>query len=56
VQDDPARALRAGHFGLLRMHERATAVGGTLAVTSAALAGTQVRLRVPLSQEPTSGE
>lgn len=55
VCDDPARALRAGHFGLLLMRERATSVGGSLSVRSARAAGTQVRLSVPRSQAPTAG-
>jgi signal transduction histidine kinase len=38
---------RPGHFGMQSMKERATAVGGTLAVRSAVGLGTQVRVSVP---------
>jgi signal transduction histidine kinase len=51
VRDDPAQA---GRFGLVLMRERATSVGGSLTVRSAASVGTQVRLSVPLSQEPST--
>lgn len=54
VSDDPAIALQAGHFGLLLMRERAAAAGGSLTIRSASGAGTQVRLSVPLSQEPSA--
>ena len=43
---DPA-VQRPGHFGLLSMRERATAVGGTLTLVSRAGIGTQVEVRVP---------
>jgi signal transduction histidine kinase len=43
---DP-RTCRPGHFGLQSMRERAAAVGGMLAYTSADGAGTQVRVRIP---------
>jgi signal transduction histidine kinase len=43
---DPA-ALRPGHFGLLSMRERAAAIGGTLDLLSANVAGTRVRVRTP---------
>jgi two-component system, NarL family, sensor histidine kinase UhpB len=38
-----------GGIGMLRMHERATYVGGTLKVTSTLGAGTLIEVRVPLS-------
>jgi len=38
----------AGHFGLMGMHERAQRVGAQLQVTSAAGAGTQVKVSMPL--------
>jgi signal transduction histidine kinase/YHS domain-containing protein len=37
----------AGHWGMLGMQERASVIGGTLAVTSAPGAGTVVRLTIP---------
>jgi signal transduction histidine kinase len=39
---------RPGHFGLQSMRERATAVGGFLALNSAVGLGTQLRVSVPL--------
>ena len=44
---DPSRP-RPGHFGLQSMRERATAVGGTLALFSAVGAGTQLRVSIPV--------
>jgi signal transduction histidine kinase len=44
---DPTR-LRPGHFGLQSMRDRATAVGGTLALISAVGRGTQLRLCTPM--------
>jgi signal transduction histidine kinase/ligand-binding sensor domain-containing protein len=41
----------SGHFGLTGMQERASAIGGTLEVTSARGAGTTIRLRVPARAE-----
>jgi signal transduction histidine kinase len=41
-------ADHAGHFGLLRMRERAQRVGAHLEVNSAPGAGTQVRVSMPL--------
>ncbi|MBX7259351.1 MAG: sensor histidine kinase, partial [Candidatus Hydrogenedentes bacterium] len=38
----------AGHFGLTSMRERATRLGGTLAVESAPGTGTTVSVRVPV--------
>ncbi len=43
---DPALA-RPGHFGLLTMRERAEALGGTLAVSSAPAQGTALVVTVP---------
>jgi signal transduction histidine kinase len=39
-----------GHFGMTGMRERASAIGATLAVTSAAGRGTAVRLDVPFAR------
>ena len=39
---------RAGHFGLQSMRERATSVGGRLALISATGLGTQVRVSIPV--------
>lgn len=46
---DPAHAAGAGHFGLVSMHERASALGGTLAIEHDTHQGTTVRLTVPLT-------
>jgi signal transduction histidine kinase len=49
---DPAvlsRGAREGHFGMRGMRERATLVGGKLAVWSAPDSGTEVELNVPSS-------
>ena len=43
-----SRGLQVGGFGLLSMHERATSVGGLLALKSASSAGTEVSFRIPL--------
>jgi signal transduction histidine kinase len=37
----------SGHYGLAGMRERATVIGGTLTVTSAIGAGTEVQLVIP---------
>jgi PAS domain S-box-containing protein len=44
---DPATALQGRHMGLLGMRERAEMLGGTLALESAAGAGTTVLVEVP---------
>ena len=46
--DHPANGKGMGGIGLLRMHERATYVGGTLKVTSVRRAGTEIEVRIPL--------
>jgi two-component sensor histidine kinase len=40
---------RAGHFGLIGMHERAEQIGGTLSIRSADGSGTEVVADVPIS-------
>jgi signal transduction histidine kinase len=45
---DPG-VLRADHFGLQSMRERAAAVGGALELVSSANNGTQIRVGVPAS-------
>jgi signal transduction histidine kinase len=47
---EPSRP-RPGHFGLQSMRERATAVGGTLALHSAVGAGTQLRVSIPVPDD-----
>jgi PAS domain S-box-containing protein len=44
----PARRKEKSDFGLLRMRERATYVGGALIVKSAPRAGTEIVARIPL--------
>jgi len=54
---DPAvlsRQASEGHFGLRGMRERATLIGGKLAVWSEVEAGTEVELRVPAKLAYTS--
>jgi signal transduction histidine kinase len=41
---------RAGHFGLRGMRERATLLGGKLAVWSELESGTEVELKIPASR------
>lgn len=49
---DRARGLlRADHFGLTSMHERASLLGGEFAVESSPGAGTTVRVVIPLAPE-----
>ncbi len=43
---DPDRSLPNGHLGLRTMRERAEMAGGSLAIESAAGAGTTVRFEV----------
>ncbi|MEA2483577.1 MAG: hypothetical protein QOC55_1524 [Thermoleophilaceae bacterium] len=47
---DP-RSAGSGGFGLVGMHERASAVGGSLQVRSAPETGTQISARIPASHE-----
>jgi PAS domain S-box-containing protein len=44
----PASRKKKRNFGLLRMRERATYVGGTLKVKSVRRAGTEIEVRIPL--------
>ncbi|HSZ15648.1 MAG TPA: two-component regulator propeller domain-containing protein [Terracidiphilus sp.] len=48
---DGASHAPPGHFGLMGMHERAAAIGGTLEVNSGPGAGTTVRLHAPAPRE-----
>ncbi|GLZ08937.1 hypothetical protein Acsp03_64030 [Actinomadura sp. NBRC 104412] len=48
--------VRAGHYGLVGLHERAERVGGTVEVGSVPGAGTTVRVRLPVRElDSTSG-
>ena len=54
------QAAYPGHLGLTSMHERITALGGTLSISSTLGVGTSVNVRVPYepevaSDEPTNG-
>jgi signal transduction histidine kinase len=51
---EPSRP-RPGHFGLQSMRERATTVGGTLALHSAVGAGTQLRVSIPVPDDIDGG-
>jgi signal transduction histidine kinase len=44
---DPGATAAAGHFGIVGMRERAAQVGGSLAIRSAAGAGTEVVVTIP---------
>jgi PAS domain S-box-containing protein len=55
TQEQLAHGMRGGRYGLLSMRERATAVGGSLNVSSRSSAGTEVRLSVPLSPKLAAG-
>lgn len=46
--EQPSDLARAGHFGLMGMHERATLYGGQLHIVSAPGQGTTVSARLPL--------
>jgi two-component system, NarL family, sensor kinase len=50
--DQPAIRTATEGFGLLRMRERATSAHGALSVKSAARAGTEIEVRIPLSPIP----
>jgi signal transduction histidine kinase len=50
----PARRKKKRNFGLLRMSERATYVGGTLKVKSVRRAGTEIEVRIPLPPDATA--
>lgn len=50
----PARRKKKRDFGLLRMRERATYVGGALIVKSAPRAGTEIVARIPLPPDATA--
>ncbi|HZL43693.1 MAG TPA: ATP-binding protein [Verrucomicrobiae bacterium] len=52
----PARRKERHNFGLLRMRERATYVGGTLILKSAPRAGTEILVRIPLPPKGNRGE
>ena len=45
-----ADAVRAGHYGLIGLAERARALGGSLVVESAPGAGTELRLHFPIAR------
>jgi PAS domain S-box-containing protein len=46
----PAKREEEGGVGLLRMRERAAFLGGVLTITSARRAGTEIKVRIPLSE------
>ena len=50
--DHPAKGKQREGLGLLRMHERATSVGGTLIVKSTPRTGTEIEVRIPLLPRP----
>ena len=52
TSDQRAIGVQEGRFGLLSMHERAAAAGGSLTVTATTSAGTEVRLSVPVLPPP----
>jgi len=52
--DHPAGGKQTNGIGLLRMHERASFVGGTLKVKSIRRAGTEIEVRIPLPPSATA--
>ena len=46
---DPAAPRKANSFGLLDLHERLAAIGGTILIQSARSHGTEVVLRIPVA-------
>lgn len=54
LDQPPARRKEKSDFGLLRMRERATYVGGALIVKSAPRAGTEIVARIPLPPGATA--
>ncbi|HEV8402478.1 MAG TPA: GAF domain-containing sensor histidine kinase [Candidatus Limnocylindrales bacterium] len=48
---DPDTAVHDGHFGLANMRDRVTALGGDLAISSAAGSGTHIIVRIPTASE-----
>jgi two-component system NarL family sensor kinase len=46
----PAKRKEEGGFGLIRMRERAAFLGGVLTIKSARRAGTEITVRIPLSE------
>ena len=52
----PARRKKKRDFGLLRMRERATYVGGALEVKSTRRAGTEIAVRIPLAAKGHGGQ
>ena len=53
VERTVGQAARRGHLGLLGMRERVDILGGSVAVQSAAGAGTRIRIAVPLVDDTT---
>ena len=51
---DPGQTT-PGHYGLIMMHERATAVGATLSITSQPGHGTEIIIRWAETQEKEAG-
>lgn len=47
---DPDAVRSSGHLGLVNLHERASTLGGDVAIESRLGAGTTLRIRVPVSQ------
>jgi signal transduction histidine kinase len=47
IDEDVSRSGKAGHFGILGMHERATQIGAKLSIHNASEAGAEVVLVVP---------
>jgi signal transduction histidine kinase len=56
MSDQQFKGMQEGRFGLLSMRLRAAAVGGSLEIKSAAAAGTEVRLIVPLASKAATGQ
>ena len=47
---DPLETRESGHFGMIGMHERVTAVGGRFSINSAAAGGSTVEAIIPIER------
>jgi signal transduction histidine kinase len=53
---DPEAAMKNGGLGLISMRERVSLVKGTISITSKPMAGTEIRIQIPIPQADEVGE